>query len=37
MTNIIEAQKKANKELLNEIESLKKQLDNKEENLKLRI
>jgi hypothetical protein len=36
MTNIIEAQKKANKELLNKIETLKKQLTEKEEEFKLR-
>ena len=37
MTNIIEAQKKVNKELLEENENLKKQLADKEENLKLKI
>ena len=37
MTNIIEAQKKVNKELLEENENLKKQLADKEENLRLKI
>ena len=37
MTNIINEQQKENKELLNEIETLKKQLENKEDDFKLRI
>jgi hypothetical protein len=36
MTNIINEQKE-NKELLNEIETLKKQLENNEDDFKLRI
>jgi hypothetical protein len=37
MVNIINEQQQANKELLNEIETLKKQLAEKEENFKLKI
>jgi len=37
MTNIINEQQKENKELLNEIKTLKKQLENKEDDFKLRI
>ena len=37
MVNIINEQQQANKELLNEIETLKKQLVDKEEELKLKI
>ena len=37
MTNIINEQQKENEELLNEIETLKKQLENKEDDFKLRI
>ena len=37
MTNILKEQQQANKELINEIETLKKQLAEKEENFKLKI
>jgi hypothetical protein len=37
MTNTINEQQKENKELLNEIKTLKKQLENKEDDFKLRI
>jgi hypothetical protein len=37
MTNILKEQQQANKELLNEIKTLKKQLENKEDDFKLRI
>jgi len=37
MTNIINEQQNEYKELLNEIETLKKQLENKEDDFKLRI
>jgi len=37
MVNILKEQQEKNKELLNEIETLKKQLTDKEESLKLNI
>jgi hypothetical protein len=37
MTNILKEQQQANKELINEIETLKKQLENQEDDFKPRI